>query len=279
MNKILKISLWVLLAIVVIGGLIFAKISHQQKVCKSLQITIDYNDSEVFLSEDEVKSYLIKKNDSIVGKTISEINENLIESTLNDNPYVYSAEVFVGFNADVNINLIQRKPLVRIFNKQNQQFYLDDKGVKMPVKQGVPARVVVANGNISSVYTPFISSVSSQRSDTSNLIKDTVLFSVFKIAEYLSHNEFFKAQIEEIFVNEQKEIELFTKLGDQTILFGGIDNMEDKFSKLKVLYKEGFNKTGWDKYSIINLKYNNQVVCTKRSDLNTDVTSKNIVKN
>lgn len=279
MNKILKISLWVLLAVVVIGGLIFAKISHQQKVCKSLQITIDYNDSEVFLSEDEVKSYLIKKNDSIVGKTISEINENLIESTLNDNPYVYSAEVFVGFNADVNINLIQRKPLVRIFNKQNQQFYLDDKGVKMPVKQGVPARVVVANGNISSVYTPFISSVSSQRSDTSNLIKDTVLFSVFKIAEYLSHNEFFKAQIEEIFVNEQKEIELFTKLGDQTILFGGIDNMEDKFSKLKVLYKEGFNKTGWDKYSIINLKYNNQVVCTKRSDLNTDVTSKNIVKN
>ena len=279
MNKILKISLWVLLAIVVIGGLIFAKISHQQKVCKSLQITIDYNDSEVFLSEDEVKSYLIKKNDSIVGKTISEINENLIESTLNDNPYVYSAEVFVGFNADVNINLIQRKPLVRIFNKQNQQFYLDDKGVKMPVKQGVPARVVVANGNISSVYTPFISSVSSQRSDTSNLIKDTVLFSVFKIAEYLSHNEFFKAQIEEIFVNEQKEIELFTKLGDQTILFGSIDNMEDKFSKLKVLYKEGFNKTGWDKYSIINLKYNNQVVCTKRSDLNTDVTSKNIVKN
>lgn len=279
MNKILKISLWVLLAIVVIGGLIFAKISHQQKVCKSLQITIDYNDSEVFLSEDEVKSYLIKKNDSIVGKTISEINENLIESTLNDNPYVYSAEVFVGFNADVNINLIQRKPLVRIFNKQNQQFYLDDKGVKMPVKQGVPARVVVANGNISSVFTPFISSVSSQRSDTSNLIKDTVLFSVFKIAEYLSHNEFFKAQIEEIFVNEQKEIELFTKLGDQTILFGSIDNMEDKFSKLKVLYKEGFNKTGWDKYSIINLKYNNQVVCTKRSDLNTDVTSKNIVKN
>lgn len=279
MNKILKISLWVLLAIVVIGGLIFAKISHQQKVCKSLQITIDYNDSEVFLSEDEVKSYLIKKNDSIVGKTISEINEKLIESTLNDNPYVYSAEVFVGFNADVNINLIQRKPLVRIFNKQNQQFYLDDKGVKMPVKQGVPARVVVANGNISSVYTPFISSVSSQRSDTSNLIKDTVLFSVFKIAEYLSHNEFFKAQIEEIFVNEQREIELFTKLGDQTILFGSIDNMEDKFSKLKVLYKEGFNKTGWDKYSIINLKYNNQVVCTKRSDLNTDVTSKNIVKN
>lgn len=279
MNKILKISLWVLLAVVIIGGLIFAKISHQQKVCNSMQISIDYNGAEVFLSEDEIKSYLIKKNDSIVGKTISEINENLIESILNDNPYVYSAEVFVGFNADVNIKIIQRKPLVRVFNKQNQQFYLDDKGVKMPVKQGVPAKVVVANGNISSVYTPFISSVSSQRADTSNLVKDTVLYNVFRIAEYLNRNEFFNAQIEEIFVNEQKEIELFPKLGDQIILFGGIDNLEDKFSKLMILYKEGFNKTGWDKYSIINLKYNNQVVCTKRSDLNTDVTSKNIVKN
>lgn len=276
MNKILKIALWVSLAVSVIVGLILTGIYHQNKVCKSMEITIDYRGSEQFITDDEIKNYLISKSDSIVGKTISEIDERFIESILNDNPYVLQAEVFVSYNADVNIKLIQRKPLVRIINKQNQHFYLDDKGVKMPVKLTCPARVVVANGDISSVYTPFISSVSTQRNDTINLAKDTVLYSVFKIAEFLIRNDFFNAQIEEIFVNEHKEIELFPKLGDQIIVFGSIENLEDKFSKLMVLYKDGFNKIGWDKYSIINLKYNNQVVCTKRSDIGINIASGNI---
>lgn len=276
MNKILKIALWVSLAVSVIVGLILTGIYHQNKVCKSMEITIDYRGSEQFITDDEIKNYLISKSDSIVGKTISEIDERFIESILNDNPYVLQAEVFVSYNADVNIKLIQRKPLVRIINKQNQQFYLDDKGVKMPVKLTCPARVVVANGDISSVYTPFISSVSTQRNDTINLAKDTVLYSVFKIAEFLIRNDFFNAQIEEIFVNEHKEIELFPKLGDQIIVFGSIENLEDKFSKLMVLYKDGFNKIGWDKYSIINLKYNNQVVCTKRSDIGINIATGNI---
>jgi cell division protein FtsQ len=276
MNKILKIALWVTLAISVIVGLVLTGIYHQNKVCKSMEISIDYRGSEPFITEDEIRTYLISKSDSIIGKTISEIDEQLIESILNDNPYVLQAEVFVSFNADVNIKLIQRKPLVRIINKQNQQFYLDDMGVKIPVKLACPARVVVVNGNVSSVYTPFISTVSTLRNDTINLAKDTVLYSVFKIAEFLSRNDFFNAQIEEIFVNEHKEIELFPKLGDQIIVFGSIDNLEDKFSKLMVLYKDGFNKIGWDKYSIINLKYNNQVVCTKRSDLVTNIASGNI---
>ncbi len=275
MNRILKIVLWSILALGVITALIFTNIYHQNKVCNSLEIKIDYKGADAFLVEDEVKAYLYKKNDSIIGRKISEINENLIECILNDNPYVYSAEVFVSFNADVNINLSQRRPLVRIINKQNQQFYLDDKGVKMPVKENCPARLVIANGNISAVYTPFMSSVSSQRDDTLNLMKDTVLYSIYKIAEFLSRNDFFNAQIEEIFVNENKEIELFPKLGDQIIILGSIENLEDKFSKLMVLYKEGFNKIGWDKYSIINLKYNNQVVCTKRSDIDKNVSSGN----
>ena len=40
---------------------------------------------------------------------------------------------------------------------------------------------------------------------------------------------------------------------------------EEKFEKLKMFYTEGLNKTdGWNKYSTINIKYKNQVVCTKK---------------
>lgn len=268
MKKIIKISIWVILAIGLVVGLILTGVFHQNKICKSLEIKIEYNGAEAFITEDGIKKYLISKNDSIIGKKISDINENLLENILKENPHVYNADVFVNMDGNVKVSIIQRKPLVRVINKQNQHFYLDDKGVKMPVKNGFPIKVVVANGNISAVYAPFTPLNENQRDDTLNLSKDTVLYSIFKIAELLNKNEFFKAQIEEIFVNESKDIELFPKLGDQIIILGSIDNLEEKFSKLMILYKDGFNKTGWDKYSIINLKYNNQIVCTKRSIVN-----------
>ena len=43
-----------------------------------------------------------------------------------------------------------------------------------------------------------------------------------------------------------------------------INDVEKKFIKLKTIYLEVLNKVGWDKYAIINLKFDNQVVCTKK---------------
>jgi cell division protein FtsQ len=48
-------------------------------------------------------------------------------------------------------------------------------------------------------------------------------------------------------------------------VFGDAKDFEEKFEKLKTFYTEGLNKTdGWNKYSTINIKYKNQVVCTKK---------------
>ncbi len=264
MKKILIISIWVLLGIALVTGLVLTAVFHQNRLCKSIEINIDYNGADVFFTENEIKSYLISRYDSLIGKKISTINENLLESLLKENPYVRNAEVYTNMDGSLHLNIIQRKPIVRIVNTQNQHFYIDDKGVKMPVKNNCPVRVVIANGNITSVYTPFTAVNEQQRDDFEALSKDTVLNSIYKIAMYLNFNDFFNAQIEEIFVNEYDEIELFPKLGDQIIILGSVDNLEEKFSKLMILYKEGFNKMGWDKYSVINLKYKNQVVCTKK---------------
>jgi cell division protein FtsQ len=47
-------------------------------------------------------------------------------------------------------------------------------------------------------------------------------------------------------------------------VFGTGDDIEIKFEKLMLFYKEGLSRVGWDKYSTINLKYKNQIVCTKK---------------
>ena len=49
-----------------------------------------------------------------------------------------------------------------------------------------------------------------------------------------------------------------------TIVIGEVYNLESKFNKLMLFYEEGLSKTGWNEYKTINLKYKDQVVCTKR---------------
>lgn len=57
-------------------------------------------------------------------------------------------------------------------------------------------------------------------------------------------------------------------VGDLKIIFGSAysnKQVNDKFTRLKIFYKEGLPYEGWDKYSEINLKYDGQIVCRKRN--------------
>jgi len=65
-------------------------------------------------------------------------------------------------------------------------------------------------------------------------------------------------------VNEANEFELIPRVGAHLILFGSIDNYERKFRNLKIFYEQGLNNIGWNKYEKINLKFDNQIVCTKK---------------
>ena len=262
MKKILKISAWVLLVAAIVFALFYTGVLNRNKLCQAVEITIDYNNSEPFFSKEDIQNY-IYKDDTIVGKKLSEINLGMIENLILSNPYVYNADVYKTMDGIIKINVIQRKPIIRIYNTKNQQYYIDDKGVKMPISDRYPTRILIANGAIDSIYTPFRPSSNMQRADTINLQADTLLYSLYKIAVFINKDEFLKALIEQIYVTRDMEFELVPKIGDHIIILGDASNLKEKFTKLFYVYKEGLSQNGWNKYKTINLKYKNQVVCTK----------------
>ena len=72
-------------------------------------------------------------------------------------------------------------------------------------------------------------------------------------------------------MNEEKEFELIPSVGNHSVLIGDVNDLGEKFSKLKIFYREGLNHTGWSQYSEINLKYRNEVYCTKRNEQQSSV--------
>jgi cell division protein FtsQ len=84
------------------------------------------------------------------------------------------------------------------------------------------------------------------------------------VLKLIDSDDFLKAQITAIEFNENDELTVYPRVGEHKIILGEAQDLLRKFEKLKIFYRQGLDKVGWDRYSHINLKFDNQVVCTKR---------------
>jgi cell division protein FtsQ len=80
----------------------------------------------------------------------------------------------------------------------------------------------------------------------------------------IQENSLLRAQIVGIFVDQNNEYSLSVQFGDFKIILGELDRLDEKFLKLEQTFRKIMNNVGWDTYSTINLKFKDQVVCTKR---------------
>ena len=95
-------------------------------------------------------------------------------------------------------------------------------------------------------------------------IKNSILKDVFELVEYVRNDSFWSAQIDQISVDDDDELDLFPRLGSQRIHLGTAENYRGKLRNLETFYKEVLPVKGWNKYDLINLEFTDQIVCRKR---------------
>jgi cell division protein FtsQ len=230
---------------------------------KSLEVRVNQDDDLYFLDNNDVVQLLYNRGDSIVGRTKAKINVPAIERIINSHEDVANAEVSATIDGKLKIRVTQRKPIIRIMNMLGESYYIDDEGKLMMLSDKYTANVLLANGTI---YESFARNYTRPVTDTIKGKSITpMLCKLFVMAKYIHRSKFWNAQIQQIYVNQNKELELVPMVGDQKIIFGDTTDMAEKFEKLHTFYLQGLNTTGsWNKYSVINLKYKNQIVCTKK---------------
>jgi cell division protein FtsQ len=151
-----------------------------------------------------------------------------------------------------------------VINYNNESFYVDSEGQFMPLSEKYTARVPVASGYIfdreSGIRLRKFDN--DQINDTS--IAKTKIEHLFHVISYTDTSEFWRSVVQQLYVNVNGEIEMIPRIGNHSVILGDAVSLDEKFSKLLIFYKEGINKKGWNKYQTVNLKYKNQVVCTKK---------------
>lgn len=229
---------------------------QENRLCSGVEVMIDNEAGNHFVNKEDVERLMARQlpNDNF-DLPIKFIPLQELEDTLESNPYIENAELYIDINGKLWAEIRQKYPLIRVINSDNQAYYISREGEKMPISLDFTARVPVASGSIydngsmkGSIYAP-------------------VSRSLYLLAEYIDSNPFWKSQVEQIYVEKNGDISIIPKIGEHEIVFGKLETMQDiknKFELLMSFYKNGLSSVGWSVYKEISLKYKNQIVCTKK---------------
>ncbi len=250
MKKLVRNIIWSLLAIASISLLIAAMRAKNNLNTAGVVINIQPSSDATFIHEDDVLAVL-KKNGAINGAEISSVNLNNLEVQLQRNPWIKNAEVFIDNKQILHASITLRSPLARIFTVSGKSFYIDSACTKMPLVSTMPERMIV--------FTSF-------PSDKNKLsVPDSLLMQqVKKLATFISADSFWMAQTAQVDISDEGKFILIPVLGDQQIILGNADNLDEKFRALMAFYQQAWKTLGFEKYATINVEFSGQVVASRR---------------
>ena len=256
LRNILKVTLCAALAVyVVLAMTSFNNPKDTYPVCAKVTISIEDGSTNGFLSADEIKRILERSRLYPYKKRMADVNPRDIEDKLKDSPFVKTAQCYKTKDGCVYISVTQRLPVIRVKNSRGEDYYLDDHGGIMP-NSNYTSDLIIATGNISKWYA---------RNYLANL------------ASEIMKDDFWKNQIVQVNILPDLGVELVPRVGDHIVYIGALpqtkyvnrrkamiaDFTAKKLDRLGKFYKYGLSQAGWNKYSYIDLEFDNQIICKK----------------
>jgi cell division protein FtsQ len=242
MKKYTGIAISILLIILVVFLYGFAAVRNNHKKNDKIEVAFT-NGENLFVTHEMVNNMLIQNLKIHKNQSVESLLLKNLEQAVESNPMVQEAEVFYTIEGNLGALVTQRTPILRVVNGL-ESFYLDEHGKKMPLSGNYSSRVPI----ISDLYDKEVSADLTQ------------------MAIKIKNDPFLQKQIIAIKQDEGvvKQFELFTRVGNQTIEFGTIQNFDEKKKKLKAFYQNALNSNTLEVYDTINLKFKNQIVCSKK---------------
>ena len=230
---ILKISCIVLLPILFLS---FANHRNNNRKVQKLIITRQAPlDSIQYITNDAIETLLFSVKNA-EEYTLKELKMNLLEKKLDADPMVENADIYLTIDGVLKVIIKQREPIARIID-HNQFYYMDIQGVHMPLSKATSARVPIVRG-----------------------LNEALWEDAYLILKHIYTDPFLKENIVEV-INNKKNFYARLRGADFLVCIGNSEDISLKFNNLKAFYKKASKDHFLDKYTKVDLQYNNQVVC------------------
>ena len=216
----------------------FSITKNNQRNIEKVEVNF-LGENNLYITESMVNKLLIQNETDMTSVPKDALDLNGLEFALNSNAMIKSAEVYLTVNGEVIADVEQRNPIARV--STNASYYIDDEGQYMPLSSNHTAHVPLVTGSI----------------------EKNKLENVYQIAKRIYNDEFLKKHIVEIHQDAKGDIKLRMRVYDFEILLGNLQNLNSKINNFKAFYQKAKKDNTLNKYTKVNLQFNNQVVCTK----------------
>lgn len=255
-RKVLFVILWVSIGGGMLTLLIAAIGKKNKELCSNYTISIKSSQNNYFIDEKDITKLLtVAVGQDLKGKKIAEFNLRQLEQLLEDNVWINNAELWFDNRNVLNVLVTEREPIARIFTNTGTTFYIDSNEVRMPLSDKMSARVPVFTN------FPDKQMLSTKDSLLLHQVKNTAL--------YIINDPFWMSQVAQIDITAEQNptaiaFEMIPVVGNHVVRLGNGENIDKKFNRLMIFYKQVLSQIGFDAYSTVDVQYAGQVVGTKK---------------
>ncbi len=214
-----------------------------------------------FLDEATVRNVVLEGT-GLIGTPVGEVDVTGIEERLRAIGSVGRADAYRTMDGVLHVRVEQREPIARVLNADGSGFYLTREGHTMPLSNAHTARVLVFTGPL---HEPFHQGVTEIAALDDSLAASTHLADMWSIARTITGDPFWDAMIDQVAFDPMHGFELIPRVGAHRVRIGDGARLPLKLANLRSFYDQGITQTDWRRYSIIDLRFGDQVVCTKRN--------------
>lgn len=243
-------ELKIVAGLLLLGLLIaFSERKHGDVTVQDVQIKLQNIGENHFLDESDIIGLMQTREDMLRGTELRGIDLNEIEKRIRHDRYVADAELYNDLRGNLVVNVSLRRPVARIIRNDGPDGYIAGDGTIMPASDKFTSRVILVGGASAADLLPL-----------QNINETEEGSAVLELLNFIHQDEFWKAQVSQIDIDRKGRIFMYPQVGDERIELGKPENLESKFKKLRIYYKEILPRMGWNKYDRVNLEYEGQIV-------------------
>lgn len=243
MKLIVRTILLLILTALLVAGMLWARGKSRDTVCKRIDIEVVNDDSTSFVTRNGIEQELNQRGLMPTGKPIWQANCEVIERELSKWEYIEAVQCYKDETLGVvYVRVQQIVPVMRVFDG-TASYYINRNGKRMTANDAFRADVPVVEGRFTSKFPPT---------------------RLLPMIEYVESDSLLHSLVTMYSVADSNNIYIVPGICGHVVNMGTPDGFKQKFRKLLLFYRKVMPKMGWSTYDTISVKWDHQVVATRR---------------
>ena len=243
MKRLIQNTILIVLAAALVIGTLWARDKSRGEQCTGIEVEVINADSTSFVTPQGVLNDLKGQGIKLVGKRMGDIDASDIEEALRLSPYLENADIVKCQDGKILIRVSQLVPVFRVFDGESS-YYVNRAGKHMTATNFYHSDVPVVQGHFTRKFPPTC---------------------LLPLIDYVEKDSLLHSLVTMFIVRDTNNIILVPDISGHVINIGNVTGLDNKFAKLKLFYNKVMPKRGWNTFDTISVKWNHQVVATRRT--------------